>query len=324
MLMDWVQSQGVATVGFRDPGATVIGEKIREILLSPAHEAMTTPAEVLLYMAARVQLWAEKIKPALSEGKCVVLDRWLSSTCAYQGYAGGFGVEKVIEIAQDSLGEGLAGPDHHPGRGSQDRRPAAQTRAGPDGAQRRQLSSRVREGFLKLAQGPAGFRRRGRHRRHGGRAQRSREGRTKAVLCRLETFSARIEPSGFCSGDSLWTGRPMRTFSPGWKGWGSTRPPASGPSSCCARILRRSKAPPGRSPIVAARANPARCWRRVRIPTMPMSTRSFWSTREDGKGKKTPDRPADRRDPRVPDRAGGDPAALSASEESSSSARRRS
>jgi dTMP kinase len=94
LLMDWLQSQGVPTVGFRDPGATVIGEKIREILLSPAHEAMTTSAEVLLYMAARVQLWAEKIKPALSEGQCVVLDRWLSSTCAYQGYAGGFGVER--------------------------------------------------------------------------------------------------------------------------------------------------------------------------------------------------------------------------------------
>ena len=70
----WIgcKAQGVATVGFRDPGATVIGEKIREILLSPAHEAMTTPAEVLLYMAARVQLWAEKIAPALKEGKCVV------------------------------------------------------------------------------------------------------------------------------------------------------------------------------------------------------------------------------------------------------------
>jgi dTMP kinase len=103
MLSDWLQSQGIPTVGFRDPGTTVIGEKIREILLSPAHEAMTTSAEVLLYMAARVQLWAEKIKPALDEGKCVVLDRWLSSTCAYQGYAGGFGMEKVIGIAQDAL-----------------------------------------------------------------------------------------------------------------------------------------------------------------------------------------------------------------------------
>jgi dTMP kinase len=103
MLMDWLESRGIAAIGFRDPGTTVIGEKIREILLSPAHEAMTTPAEVLLYMAARVQLWAEKIKPALREGKCVVLDRWLSSTCAYQGYAGAFGMDKVIEIARDSL-----------------------------------------------------------------------------------------------------------------------------------------------------------------------------------------------------------------------------
>ena len=103
LLMDWLQSQGVSAVGLRDPGATVIGEKIRAILLSPVHEAMTTPAEVLLYMAARVQLWAEKIKPALGEGKCVVLDRWLSSTCAYQGYAGAFGMEKVIEIARASL-----------------------------------------------------------------------------------------------------------------------------------------------------------------------------------------------------------------------------
>jgi dTMP kinase len=103
MLMEWLRGRGVATAGFRDPGGTVIGEKIREILLSPAHEAMTTPTEVLLYMAARAQVWAEGIKPALEEGKCVVLDRWLSSTCAYQGYAGGFGVERVVAIARDSL-----------------------------------------------------------------------------------------------------------------------------------------------------------------------------------------------------------------------------
>jgi dTMP kinase len=103
MLADWLAARGVATAGFRDPGTTLIGEKIREILLSPAHEAMTTPAEVLLYMAARVQLWSECIAPALQEGKCVILDRWLSSTCAYQGHAGGFGMDRVVEIARDSL-----------------------------------------------------------------------------------------------------------------------------------------------------------------------------------------------------------------------------
>jgi len=64
---------------------------------------MSTAAEVMLYMAARVQLWAEKMAPALKENKCVILDRWLSSTCAYQGCAGGFGMDKVIAIATDCL-----------------------------------------------------------------------------------------------------------------------------------------------------------------------------------------------------------------------------
>lgn len=103
LLEQWLREQGVATASFRDPGTTAIGEKIREILLSPAHEAMTTPTEVLLYMAARAQLWAEGIAPALRAGRCVVLDRWLSSTCAYQGYAGRFGMDKVIAISRDSL-----------------------------------------------------------------------------------------------------------------------------------------------------------------------------------------------------------------------------
>lgn len=103
LLADWASAQGVSVVSFRDPGTTVIGEKVREVLLSPAHEAMTTPTEVLLYMAARAQLWAEAIAPALERGQCVLLDRWLSSTCAYQGYAGQFGTDKVIAIAAFAL-----------------------------------------------------------------------------------------------------------------------------------------------------------------------------------------------------------------------------
>lgn len=103
LLTDWLSDQGVSVASFRDPGTTVIGEKIREILLSPAHDAMTTPTEVLLYMAARAQLWAEEIAPALQQGRCVLLDRWLSSTCAYQGYAGRFGIDGVIAVAEQSL-----------------------------------------------------------------------------------------------------------------------------------------------------------------------------------------------------------------------------
>jgi dTMP kinase len=103
LLVDWLKEQGVAVETFREPGGTAIGEKVRQILLNPEHIAMGTETEVMLYMAARVQLWQEKIKPALKENKCVVLDRWLSSTCAYQGFAGGFGIERVIKIAEDCL-----------------------------------------------------------------------------------------------------------------------------------------------------------------------------------------------------------------------------
>lgn len=103
LLSEWINSQGTETVSFRDPGTTIIGEKIRDILLDTSHEKMTTRTELLLYMAARAQLWQECIAPALSAEKCVILDRWLSSTCAYQGYAGGFGMQNVIKIAADSL-----------------------------------------------------------------------------------------------------------------------------------------------------------------------------------------------------------------------------
>jgi len=103
LLTQWLEQQGIKTETFRDPGTTAIGEKIRQILLKPEHIAMSTRTELLLYMAARAQLWQEKIAPALKGNKCVILDRWLSSTCAYQGYAGGFGIEKVINIAQDCL-----------------------------------------------------------------------------------------------------------------------------------------------------------------------------------------------------------------------------
>ena len=103
LLTQWLQAQGVPTSSFRDPGDTTIGEKIRQILLSPEHIAMSTRTEVLLYMAARTQLWQEKIEPALCEKECIVLDRWVSSTCAYQGHAGGFGIHNVIKVAADCL-----------------------------------------------------------------------------------------------------------------------------------------------------------------------------------------------------------------------------
>jgi dTMP kinase len=157
MLMDWLQDRGMKAVGVRDPGTTVIGEEIRHILLSPAHEAMTTATEVLLYMAARVQLWAEAISPALKEGTCVVLDRWLSSTCAYQGHAGGFGVERVLEIARGSLER--VWPDLTVVLDVDLKTAAQRLNRELDRMERKGdgYHCRVREGFLTLAQGRPDF-----------------------------------------------------------------------------------------------------------------------------------------------------------------------
>jgi len=102
-LAEHIKKAGVEVSVFRDPGSTTIGEQIRGVLLDTENSKMGDRTELLLYMASRAQLWQEKIAPALAAGNCVLLDRWLSSTCAYQGFAGGLGIAKVVDIAEHSL-----------------------------------------------------------------------------------------------------------------------------------------------------------------------------------------------------------------------------
>ena len=157
LLVDWLQDNGIITSRFRDPGDTAIGEKIREILLNPEHLAMDTRTELSLYMAARAQLWAEKIAPALKANHCVVLDRWLSSTCAYQGYAGGFGTDRVVGIAADCLERVwtdltvILDADLETAAARLDRQLDRMEAKGGS------YHQAVREGFLQLAQGREDF-----------------------------------------------------------------------------------------------------------------------------------------------------------------------
>jgi len=152
LLAGWIEQQGTSVVTYRDPGTTAAGEKIREILLDPAHTGMDTRTELLLYMAARAQLWAECIKPALAQGKYVVLDRWLSSTCAYQGYAGGFGMDNIIRIAEDCLER--AWPDVTIILDVDLETSAGRMNRGLDRMEQKgdEYHAKVREGFLKLAE----------------------------------------------------------------------------------------------------------------------------------------------------------------------------
>ena len=103
MLAEHLCSAGLSVVTVRDPGGTKIGEAIRQILLSPAHDEITARTELLLYTAARMQLWQERIAPALQAGSCVLCDRWIYSTCAYQGSAGELGLVTVCQLT-DAVG----------------------------------------------------------------------------------------------------------------------------------------------------------------------------------------------------------------------------
>jgi len=102
LLAEYLKKHRLKVSCFRDPGSTDTGEKIRKILLDRGN-ILNDRTELLLYMASRAQLWGQCIAPALKKKNCVLLDRWLSSTCAYQGFAGGVGIAKVLDIATHSL-----------------------------------------------------------------------------------------------------------------------------------------------------------------------------------------------------------------------------
>ncbi|MFC1608265.1 dTMP kinase [Candidatus Latescibacterota bacterium] len=90
--------RGLSSHLFREPGGTVIGEKIRSILLDPSLTEMHPLAELFLYLAARVQITDELIRPSLEHGDIVVMDRYSDSTVAYQGYARGIGSDTVSNV----------------------------------------------------------------------------------------------------------------------------------------------------------------------------------------------------------------------------------
>ena len=88
----------------REPGGTEAAERIRELLADPKVE-LEPLAELLLFLAARADLTARVIRPALERGEDVISDRFADSTVAYQGAARGLGVGETISLT-DAACEG--------------------------------------------------------------------------------------------------------------------------------------------------------------------------------------------------------------------------
>ena len=103
LLREHLERQGVAVLPVHDPGATKIGEMIREILLNPQNTDMGMRCEMLLYMASRAQMMIEKILPALDEGKVVISDRFVSSTLAYQLGGDGLSADEIRKVGEIAI-----------------------------------------------------------------------------------------------------------------------------------------------------------------------------------------------------------------------------
>jgi dTMP kinase len=96
LLAQHLAAEGREVVPTREPGGTPLGERVREVLLHG--DAMTPWAEAALFAAARAELVARVIRPAVERGADVVCDRYLDSSLAYQGIARGLGVEPVLQL----------------------------------------------------------------------------------------------------------------------------------------------------------------------------------------------------------------------------------
>ena len=86
LLKLYFENLGKTVLTIRDPGSTLISEKIRNILLDSNNLSISPQSETLLFTAARAQIVHEVIKPSLEKSKIVICDRFIDSTSAYQGY----------------------------------------------------------------------------------------------------------------------------------------------------------------------------------------------------------------------------------------------
>ncbi|HOB86142.1 MAG TPA: dTMP kinase [Bacillota bacterium] len=140
----------MAPLATREPGGTEVGEKIRNIILQKG-PSLSLKAEILLYMAARVEIVSQVIVPALAEGKLVICDRYIDSSVAYQGYGAGGDlawIDSLNRAATDGCRPQLTFLLDLPVEEAIRRRGTGGDRIEDRG---RDFHQRVREGYLELA-----------------------------------------------------------------------------------------------------------------------------------------------------------------------------
>lgn len=97
-LRDQLTKAGFDVIVLREPGGTVISEQIREVVLSAKNVGIAFTTEVLLFQAARAQIYREIVLPSLEAGKVVLMDRSRDSSVVYQGHVRGFGIDLIEQL----------------------------------------------------------------------------------------------------------------------------------------------------------------------------------------------------------------------------------
>jgi len=108
-LDEYLRDHGHETLLVREPGGTDLSEQIRSVLLEP-NVNVHPMAELLLFSAARTQLVADRVRPALEAGRIVICDRFYDSTTAYQGAGRGVADPAWLQSFHHRVTEGLV-PD---------------------------------------------------------------------------------------------------------------------------------------------------------------------------------------------------------------------
>jgi dTMP kinase len=104
-LAEALQQRGIDVLVTREPGGSEGAERIRELLLGGSEDRWGARAEMLLFAAARADHVEKTIRPALESGRWVLCDRFADSSLAYQGGAGGLGIETVRTLNVAAVGD---------------------------------------------------------------------------------------------------------------------------------------------------------------------------------------------------------------------------